>query len=120
MPISPISSRKNVPPFANSSSPGLVVSAPVNVPFSWPKSSDSRRFSGSDAQSTGTNGRSLRLLFMCMLLATSSLPVPDSPAMSTLVSVPATFSMVSNTLRIGREPPIMLSKPCVRASWERR
>ena len=37
-----------------------VVAAPVNAPFSWPKSSLSSSSAGSAAQLTLTNGRSLR------------------------------------------------------------
>jgi hypothetical protein len=37
--ISVISSRNRVPPFAISTSPFFVSSAPVKAPFSWPKSS---------------------------------------------------------------------------------
>jgi ubiquinone/menaquinone biosynthesis C-methylase UbiE len=41
--------------------PGVLeLTAPVNAPFSCPNSSDSSRFSGSDAQSTGTNGCAAR------------------------------------------------------------
>ena len=40
--ISPISSRNSVPPFACSKRPTRRRSAPVNAPFSWPKSSLSR------------------------------------------------------------------------------
>jgi hypothetical protein len=39
--MSPISSRKSVPPFASSKSPFFSRSAPVKAPFSWPKSSAS-------------------------------------------------------------------------------
>ena len=44
--------------------PGRVTWAPVKAPFSWPKSSLSNRFSGSEAQSTGTKGRLRRSLFL--------------------------------------------------------
>ena len=36
--ISPTSSRKTVPPFAYSNSPGRVSVAPVKAPRMWPKS----------------------------------------------------------------------------------
>jgi len=39
--MSPISSRKSVPPSACSNLPVWREAAPVNAPFSWPKSSDS-------------------------------------------------------------------------------
>ena len=57
---SPISSRNSVPPSASSKRPFFVACAPVNAPFSYPKSSDSMRLSGSAAQLTLTNGRLAR------------------------------------------------------------
>ena len=51
--ISPISSRKSVPPVAASNRPGLSRSAPVNAPLTYPNSSDSSRFSGMAPQFTG-------------------------------------------------------------------
>ena len=53
---SPISSRKNVPPEASSTSPTLSRTAPVKEPRAWPKSSLSRSASGMAAQLTATNG----------------------------------------------------------------
>ena len=47
---SPISSRKMVPPSQSSNLPSFWLAAPVKAPFSWPKSSDSIRFSGMAAQ----------------------------------------------------------------------
>ena len=55
--ISPISSRKSVPPSASSMRPGLVPTAPVKAPFSWPNSSDSSTSRGRAPQWMGTNGR---------------------------------------------------------------
>src|SRR5258706_123885 len=54
--ISEISSKSSVPPFASSNLPTRRAMAPVNAPFSWPKSSDSSRFSGIAAQLTEMNG----------------------------------------------------------------
>jgi hypothetical protein len=54
--MSPISSRKSVPPSASSNRPFLRAVAPVNAPFSYPNSSDSISVSGSAAQLTFTNG----------------------------------------------------------------
>ncbi len=51
--------EKQVPPSAASTSPVLRPSAPVKAPFSWPKSSLSKRDSVSPEQSTGTKGRGL-------------------------------------------------------------
>ena len=55
--MSPTSSRKSVPPSACSKRPMRCLSAPVNAPFSCPKSSDSSRFSCSAAQLTLTKLR---------------------------------------------------------------
>ena len=54
--MSPISSRKIVPPLACSKRPGLSATAPVNAPCTWPNSSDSISSSGIAAQLTSTNG----------------------------------------------------------------
>ena len=72
--ISPISSRKIVPPWATSNRPGLALSAPVNAPRSCPNSSLCSRLSCSAAQSTTTNGLDLRGLRAWSSLATRSLP----------------------------------------------
>ena len=60
------------------------------MPFTWPNSSDSSRFSGSPAQFTGTNGAEARSEFAPMALATTSLPHPLSPVMRTFASERAT------------------------------
>ncbi len=57
--------------------------APVNDPFSWPNSSDSISSSGIAAQLTCTNRSRLRRLLRWIARATSSLPVPLSPRIST-------------------------------------
>jgi hypothetical protein len=44
--ISAISSRNSVPRCASSNAPARRAMAPVNAPFSWPKSSDSSSVSG--------------------------------------------------------------------------
>src|SRR6266436_4620223 len=48
--MSPISSRKSVPPSACSNLPTCLTAAPVKAPFSWPKSSDSINSAGTAAQ----------------------------------------------------------------------
>jgi hypothetical protein len=55
--MSPISSRKSVPPCACSKKPRFLACAPVNAPRSWPKSSLSMSSRGMAAQLTFTNGR---------------------------------------------------------------
>ena len=54
--MTPISSSKIVPPSASANRPFLFVTAPVNAPRTWPKSSDSISVSGSAAQLTRTSG----------------------------------------------------------------
>jgi len=53
--MSPISSRKTVPPSADSSNPRRCADAPVNAPFSWPNNSLSNSASGIAAQFTAAN-----------------------------------------------------------------
>ena len=57
--------------------------APVNAPRAWPKSSDSSSVSVSAPQLIGTNGARARRPCAWIARATSSLPVPLSPMMST-------------------------------------
>ena len=67
--------------------------APVNAPFSWPKISLSSSVSGIAAQLIATNGNVARGLSSWIVCATSSLPVPDSPQISTDAAVGAACSM---------------------------
>ena len=64
---------------------GLICHSPVNAPLTWPKNSLSMSMSGIPPQLTTTKGLSLRLELSWMARAISSLPVPLSPLMSTLV-----------------------------------
>src|SRR6266540_2523868 len=66
---------------------------------------------GSDAQLISTNGPSRRIgVRRAMRSAISSFPVPDSPWMSTVVSVAsATLSTISNTRRIAPDAPVTKS-----------
>ena len=83
---SPTSSRKSVPPSACSKRPAWRSRAPVNAPRSKPKSSLSMRDPGSTAQLTLTKG-ALRLADICwIVVATTSLPQPDSPVTITVAS----------------------------------
>ena len=54
--ISPISSRKSVPPSASSNRPSRRSAAPVKAPFSWPNNSLSSSVSGSAPTFTAMNG----------------------------------------------------------------
>ena len=109
--ISPISSRKKVPPRAAANNPCLSRTAPVNEPFTWPNSSDSSRLSGSAPQFSDRKGPSLRPESSWMKCAMTSFPVPDSPWMSTVLSVGATCSASRSTSRNGRALPSGLTSP---------
>ena len=63
--ISPTSSRKKLPPRAAANRPCLSRTAPVKLPFTWPNSSLSSRFSGSAPQLIERNGPSVRLERLC-------------------------------------------------------
>ena len=94
---SPTSSKKIVPPCASSKRPVRRSVAPVKAPFSWPKSSLSTSPLGKAAQFTLTSGRSRRPLRAWIARATSSLPVPVSPEISTEESVAATRPTCDST-----------------------
>ena len=95
--ISEISSSSRVPPWASSNLPTRRATAPVKAPFSWPNSSLSSRLSGIAAQLTEMNGLSARFDLAWMCRAMTSLPVPDSPVISTLASLGATWSASFST-----------------------
>src|SRR5258708_21722255 len=78
-----------VPRSACSNLPICFSVAPVNEPFSWPKSSDSISSSGMAAQLTWMNRSRLRRLLRWMARPTSSLPAPLSPSRSTVAVVGA-------------------------------
>jgi len=82
--MSPISSRNSVPPSACSKRPRRMVCAPVKAPRSWPNSSLSSRSLGMAAVLMATKGPPARGECLCSARATSSLPEPDSPVMSTV------------------------------------
>ena len=94
----PISSRKSVPPSASSKQPMRSVFASVNAPFTWPNSSlsntpsDERR-----RRSPRRSGRAARGEAAWSQRATTSLPVPCSPVMSTFASEGATRSISRST-----------------------
>jgi hypothetical protein len=62
------------------------------------------------AQLMVMNGRSERSEFTWMARATSSLPVPLSPVMSTVASVGAMRTMRPSTSRMAPLRPMMFSK----------
>src|SRR3989441_1024777 len=98
--MSAISSRNSVPPDACSKRPTRRATAPVNAPFSCPKSSLSNKFSGIAAQLTATNGPGALAPLTWIARATTSLPVPDSPWISTVAALPATRAITLYTSTI--------------------
>ena len=97
---SPISSRNTVPPSASSKRPFLLFTAPVNAPFSYPKSSLSIRFSGMAPQLMRTIRWSRRSLLSWISRATTSLPVPVSPRIITLTEEFSPRSAMSDRIRL--------------------
>ena len=57
------------------------------------------------------SGRSRREERSCKRWATSSLPVPLSPVMSTVLGLSATFSIKSSTRRIAGDSPTICARP---------
>ena len=88
-----------MPPSASSNFPRRRASAPVNAPFSWPNSSDSISSSGIAAQLTSTNGPACRAEKTWIARATSSLPLPFSPWISTRPLVGAAVAICSRSTR---------------------
>jgi hypothetical protein len=84
--ISAISSSSKVPPLAARKKPCPPDDAPVNEPLWWPNSIASSIVSGSAAQLIATNGPSRRDEPMWIALASTSLPVPVGPLISTVMS----------------------------------
>ena len=109
--ISPISSRNRIPLSACSNLPILCLTAPVNDPFSCPKSSDSISSCGIAAQFTSTRSLCTRSLCLCISPATNSLPVPFSPVMRIRASVFATLDIVSRMFLIASLSPRIFSGP---------
>jgi hypothetical protein len=103
--MSPISSRKIVPPSATSNKPRFFATAPVNAPRSWPNSSLSINSGGIAAQLTLTNGPFETALLRWIARAISSLPVPLSPVISTRLRVGATFAICRLRSSITGVPP---------------
>ena len=89
--ISPISSRKSVPPCGLlERARSCCAIAPVNEPFSWPNSSDSRSSSRERRAVQRHERAGARRALARPAAATISLPVPDSPVTRTVVSDEAT------------------------------
>ena len=82
----------------------------MKAPLVWPNSSASASGSGMAAALKATNRWSARGLLWWIVRATSSLPVPVSPWISTVLFIGATSSSVENTCCIVLLWPTMLSK----------
>jgi hypothetical protein len=95
----------SVPPCASSNTPRLASVAPVKAPRSCPKSALSTRFGGTAVQSNTANGPPARGPISWRLSASTSLPVPVSPSITTVASEAAIFSSCENTSRICAEAP---------------
>ncbi len=92
--------------------------APVKLPRSWPKSSESTRSAGIAPQLTRRNGPAARRERAWIARAITSLPEPVSPRISTGTSVGATCSTRSITRAGPRLAPTMVSLMSLRPSRE--
>ena len=95
-----------MPPSDCSKRPMRVLWAPVNAPRSCPKSSDSIRSCGMAAMFSATKGLAARGLWRWSARAMSSLPVPDSPLMSTVMRERDSRPIALNTACIAGASPI--------------
>ena len=114
--MSPISSRNSVPPSACSKRPRRMAWAPVNAPRSWPNSSLSSRSFGIAAVLIATNGPAARGECLCSARATSSLPVPDSPVISTVTLLCDSRPIARNTSCIAGACPSISGAAATRSS----
>ena len=96
-----------MPPSASSKRPRRLAVAPVKAPLTWPNSSDSISGSGIAAQLTLIRGISRCALLAWIARATSSLPVPVSPVISTVLFERATSSSLWITSWIARLLPMI-------------
>ena len=110
-----------MPPPAASKSPGFARRASVKAPASKPKSSASRSVSGIAAAFCATNGPAARGPLSWRIRASSPLPVPVSPVISTTGGAPVPSRVTSRRTRsrnawIAGESPISRSIADTRAS----
>src|SRR6218665_281897 len=115
---SPPSPRKSVPPWAARKKPSRSWVAPVYAPFLAPKSSAAASSLGMAPRLTLTKGPWRRGPRWWMARATSSLPEPVSPRMSTGTFKSATRTTSSRTRRVPRPWPSMPRSSCTSASEE--
>jgi hypothetical protein len=100
-----------VPPVACTNMPARSPTAPVKAPRSWPNSSEPISSRGMAPQLSATYGPSARRDVSWMAWATTSLPVPVSPRINTLQSVPAARAACSTAARSTGSRPTSRSKP---------
>ena len=112
-----ISSRKRVPPSAISKRPTRSTLASVNAPFTWPNNSLSKIPSARPPVFTVTRGRAARKEAECSVCATSPLPVPFSPVISTLASEGPTREITSSTGRMAMDCATSCGNRCARSVW---
>ncbi|MCY1371819.1 hypothetical protein D9M69_589870 [compost metagenome] len=94
-----------MPPLANSNLPMRRFCAPVKAPGSWPNNSLSTTDSASAPALIATNGPLRRLDKSCSARATTSLPAPVSPRISTSALVAARAPICSRRRSIEGEWP---------------
>ncbi len=111
-----ISSRKSVPWSASSNRPTRSALASVNAPRTWPNSSLSKTPSDTPPELTITIGRDARLDTACSARATTPLPVPFSPRISTFASEGPTREMTCSTFCIADDSAISFGMPSPRSS----
>jgi hypothetical protein len=97
--------------------PDAPCTAPVKAPRVWPKSSASSNASGMAAQLMATNGLRLRVESRCSASATSSLPEPVGPSISTGVMRGATSRMRRLTSSMQGALPISSGSRSLDASF---
>ena len=102
--------QQHGPPVGQLEQALAVLTAPVNEPRTWPKSSRSISPELSAARQTGRKGPLRRVLWRWMARATSSLPVPLSPVISTGTSVGATRAICLKSSCIAGDWPISASR----------
>ena len=107
---SAVASKKGLFEVADQGTIFFDATALVNAPLTWPKSCDSSRSTGIDPVFTGMNALSARVDAEWMALATSSLPVPLSPEISTVERDGATCATRSSTASIFSLLPTMFGK----------
>ena len=100
-----ISSRKMVPPSACRNFPSRSAVAPVKAPATWPKSSLSSSVSLRQPQATSTNRPPRRRLARWISRASSDLPVPLSPVISSVAGASARRATRSSTCCIDGDMP---------------